>query len=143
MLEFILVEETTGVLVKTITKLITLLSMLTALVSCSGGKPTASLEISKSFAMTTPYFAGGLIVTGKNPTLNKSFTIALTTTTTVNVQLDPGQWFFAAVAWDGGASNKKFGGEVYCAWAEADLQNSSTTVNLTVTKEKCIEQNNG
>lgn len=118
--------------------IITLISLL-SLVSCGqGGQSSASLQISRAFAMTNPNFGGGLIIAGKNITTGKTFSKGLTTALSLNIVLDKGTWLITATGWDGGStSNVPFGGMPYCGKVTANLANENEVIDLNVTTAEC------
>lgn len=115
------------------------LSSLLSVVSCgSGGQSSASLQVSRAFAMTNPNFGGGLIIAGKNLSTGKTFSKGLTTSMSLNIVLDKGTWLITATGWDGGSpSNVPFGGLPYCGKVTKDLSNDNETIDLSVTTAEC------
>lgn len=126
---------------KTILAPLFILMLLPLFQSCGGGKATAKLEVSKAFAVTNPYFGGGLMVFGKNSATGQRFSIALDSSLQKTVSLDQGTWDFFAMGWDGNTgSNIKFGGTKYCGMTTQTLS-SASTVELVVDQTKCSDVN--
>ena len=117
--------------------LIALVSLLSTLVSCgSGSQSEAKLEVSKAFAMTNPYFGGGLMIHGSSST-GQQFTIALDSNLERTLKLENGLWTFLAIGWDGGAGAPvKFGGLNQCGIITKDIS-ASTVVDISMNTSNC------
>ncbi len=113
--------------------------VLTQFTSCGPGNNSETrLEITHSFAMTTPYFGGGLIISGVNNTSGKTFSKALSATKTVGLKLDPGTWTIAAMGWDGGTnSSLNFSGITHCGKTTAKISKPTEVINLSLSPENC------
>lgn len=118
-----------------------LIALLLILLSCGKkeGSSSATLEISRGFAITNPYFAGGLIITGKSDS-GQEFSMSLTTGTSLNLVLTKATWVIKAVGWDGGtAPEKLFAGLPHCGVIAKPLVMDNEVIDLVVTKEKCAD----
>lgn len=113
------------------------LTLLLTLAGCGGGANTTKLEVSKAFAMTNGYYAGGLIIYGESTNGNK-FSVALDTNLETTLTLANGTWSFYAIGWDGGSNNYKFEGVKHCGATTQEIA-SSSTVNLTVNAAGCAD----
>jgi hypothetical protein len=118
---------------------IIIMTSLFGLVGCSeGGKTNTTLQVSRAFAMSNPYFGGGLIITGKNLNNGRTFSQGLTTSMQFSILLDKGIWLVSAVGWDGGtSSNVAFGGKPLCGTVTKNLENSTEVLELSVTEVGC------
>lgn len=116
------------------------LALLLLLLSCGKKESaTATLEISRGFAITNPNFGGGLIITGKSDA-GQEFSMSLTTGTSLNLVLTKSTWVIKAVAWDGGKSPEKlFAGIPYCGVTVKPLTMDNELIDLVVTREKCLD----
>lgn len=114
---------------------IVLLTFLSTLAGCGGaGQSSAKLEVSKAFAMTNPYFGGGLMIHGSSST-GQHFTIALDTNLEKTIQLENGTWSFYAVGWDG---NQKFVGNRQCGMVTKEIS-ASSVVELNMNSTLCSD----
>lgn len=122
-------------------RLFLLMTLLIVLVGCGkkADKSSATLEISRGFAITNPYFAGGLIITGKSDS-GQEFSMSLTTGTSLNLVLTKATWVIKAVGWDGGtAPEKLFAGLPHCGVIAKPLVMDNEVIDLVVTKGKCTD----
>ena len=92
-------------------KLITLITLFTLLASCSAkkkGTPTSLKFFSSAITASVP-INGGVFIVGKSSN-GESFSFGVQTPSQeVAVDLSPGDWEFAALAWSGefGPPNRK------------------------------------
>ena len=94
-------------------KLFTLLLSTFILVSCGGGKSTATLSISRGMLLGNTSFSGGIYVTGEKADGSESFAAAITSGNSANVTITFGTWNFKVIGWDGGGL---MGGTAYCKY---------------------------
>ncbi|MCM2350443.1 MAG: hypothetical protein NDI69_10515 [Bacteriovoracaceae bacterium] len=120
---------------------IVLLTLLSTLAGCGGaGQSSAKLEVSKAFAMTNPYFGGGLMIHGSSST-GQHFTLALDSNLEKTIQLENGTWSFYAVGWDG---NQKFVGNRQCGMVTKEISASSVVelnMNSTICSDLVFQKN--
>ena len=123
--------------IQSMIKFLSLLS-LPLLQSCGGPATTdAKLSVSSSFVATAGSLGlGGYIVVGENQTTSKKFILSLAGSTQTKVQLEKGQWRFAAIGWDG---ITPFEGNAVCgAVPSVDLTTADTaTVEIQVNSTAC------
>lgn len=112
-----------------------LISLLSMLAGCGGGSNTTKLEVSKAFAMSNGYYAGGLIVYGESSNGNK-FSVALDSNLQTTLTLANGTWSFYAIGWDGGSFDKKFEGVKHCGATTQEIS-SASTVDISVSAAAC------
>jgi len=94
-------------------KLLALLLMTFILVSCGGGKSTATLSISRGMLLGNTSFSGGIYITGEKSDGSESFTAAIPSGNSTNVTITFGNWNFKVVGWDGSGV---MGGTAYCKY---------------------------
>lgn len=107
--------------------------MSSTLVSCSGGKPTAKLEISRAFAVNGGQFDGGLVVHGFSNS-GKKVTLSIQGSYQKSYSLDADTWTFYAIGWDG---PNKFAGVPYCGKSSPQDIKSNPTVSINVSTAGC------
>lgn len=113
------------------------LTLLLALTGCGGGQSNAKLEVSRSFAMANPTFAGGLLIHGTSST-GKNFTLALDTDLERTIKLDNGSWSFFAIGWDGGVYGKKLVGNRQCGMINKEIS-GNTVIELSMNAANCSD----
>ncbi len=123
---------------KTLLKLLVLITILTSLVSCGAQKSSATFKVSSSFMMSNSGYQGGLIIRGKKST-SESFSIAIpytagSTSSETKIELPKGDWEFYAAGWSG---SNAFEGNVYCGLSRANLSQDSATIEITVSQDNC------
>lgn len=106
------------------------LSLLTA---CSAQKAETELTVSKSF-ITNGTSSGVMIIHGENLANGRAFTFPLIDGNEKKVQLELGNWRFAAIAWDGTTS--PLTGSTFCAIKVVNIS-GKTTVDLNVDVATC------
>ncbi len=121
------------------------LCLMMFLVGCGGSKPTATLEVSRSFVVNSSGFEGGLIITGTNTKTGERFAKSLASGLSLRLELDAGTWKFAAIGWDGDSSSqvttkKIFGGKPYCGSTSSNLTSANSKVEINVKPETCGEE---
>jgi hypothetical protein len=122
------------------TKAFLILVLSFFLVSCGqGGKTSATLEVSSSFALSNATYDGGLILYGKSGA--NSFTRALSqngaaSSNIIDIVLPNGNWTFYATGWKN-SSGEPMSGDIFCGEASADLKGSDTRINLNINQESC------
>lgn len=107
--------------------------MSLTLVSCSGGKATAKLEISRAFAVNGGQFDGGLVVHGFSST-GKKITLSIVGSYQKSFSLDADTWTFYAVGWNGPS---KFAGSTYCGQSLPQNISANPTVAISVSTANC------
>ena len=120
-------------------KHILVILFLSQVYSCApGNQSETKLEISHSFAMTSPHFGGGLIIAGVNNTTGKTFSKALADTKTVELKLDYGMWTIAAIGWDGGTnSSLNFSVNTHCGKTTVRIKSVNENLNLSLNPTNC------
>lgn len=119
--------------------ILVLLSLL-LLASCGqGGKTSATLKVSSSFALSNSGFDGGFVLYGKNG--NQSFSRAVpysagSAGNVVDIVLPNGKWTFYATAWDD-LGNGPMTGNIFCGEISTDLLGADKKVNLSVSQAAC------
>lgn len=117
-----------------------LLSLL-LLASCGqGGKTSASLKVSSSFALSNSGFDGGFVLYGKNGTQSFSRAVSYAAGSAGNVVdiiLPNGKWSFYATAWKNSAAGGPMTGDVLCGLTSADLKGSDVKLSLSVSQDAC------
>lgn len=113
-----------------------ILGLLLLFASCAAKQPSsnATLEVSRSFAVTSAGFDGGLVIVGKNTTTSETFSVSLATGLSSTLTLSKGNWTFLTVGWDG---TKAFTGIPYCGITTADLIEDAQTVSISADKATC------
>lgn len=116
-----------------------LLSLL-LLASCGqGGKTSATLKVSSSFALSNSGFDGGFVLYGKNGTQSFSRAVPFSVGSAgnvVDIVLPNGKWNFYVTAWKNNISGPMTG-DIVCGETQADLVGSDKRVDLSVSQAGC------
>lgn len=112
------------------------------LVSCGqGGKTSATLKVSSSFALSNGSFDGGLVVYGTNGDKSFARTISFTSgsNTSVSIVLPNGKWSFYGTGWKN-SMGSPMSGDIFCGSTATpvDLRGTDATVSLTLTQNGCL-----
>lgn len=99
------------------------------LVSCGGGKSTATLSISRGMLFSNTAFSGGIYITGLKADGSESFLATITSGNSTNVTISKGTWDFKVIAWDGAGVMQ---GTPYCKFVN-DFEHSTEGAQLDIT----------
>lgn len=121
-------------------KLFVLMLMTFILVSCGGGKSTATLSISRGMVFGNTSFSGGIYITGEKVGGTETFSAAITTGNQTSVSIPFGNWNFKVVGWDGGGV---MSGTAYCKYVpNYSFTTEGQALEITTTATECFSDSN-
>ncbi len=116
-------------------KLISIIIILITFTSCSGKKRGDKTNTKLVLGGLIAGQTGGLMLYGKNNSGGEFFARAITTIADGNLELNNGNWSFAAIGWSGASA---FTGTSRCGHIEGlDLIGDDTNINLTLSTAGC------
>ncbi len=120
-------------------KLFALMLMSFILVSCGGGKSTATLSISRGMLFANTTFSGGIYISGLKADGSESFLATITSGNSTNVSISQGTWNFKVIAWDGGGVMQ---GTPYCKFVNSfEHTTEGAQLDITTTNAECFMTN--